>query len=83
MGLIMKTAALLGLFSAVLAVPAPQAGVALAAPAAGANSTACATVAQAFTQQKAANPKGMVHLFVLRLSACNYTHLSTTTKKLK
>lgn len=52
----MKTAVLFGLFSTVLAVPAPapQAG---AAPTA-ANPGACAAVSQAYTQQKAANPQG-------------------------
>lgn len=60
MGFVKKVALLLGLAAAGLAVPSPQAtdGGADPAVAAATNSTACATVAQSYAKQIAANPKG-------------------------
>lgn len=62
MGLIKKTALLLSLAAAGLAVPQATDGAADPAvdPAAGAaNSSACAVVEQAYVKQLAENPKGM------------------------
>ncbi|KAJ4423996.1 hypothetical protein N0V82_001243 [Gnomoniopsis sp. IMI 355080] len=65
----MKAAVLLVFVSTVLAMPAPapQAG---AAPSAAADPGACAAVSQAFTQQRAANPKANPRVSASLAFAC-------------